>query len=84
MVALAVYLNHTTYTEKLQVPDGLTPSDSTLRGWLIDWRSNSDDGVWVPLIALVPALLVYILMFMETHISEYVCCTLVLPDISKP
>lgn len=70
MVTTAVYLNKTTYTEKLEVPDGLSPSDSSLRGWFI-WPAKSDN-VWVPLIALVPALLVYILMFMETHISEYV------------
>lgn len=70
MVATAYYLDQITYTEKLQVPDGLTPSDSTSRGWFI-WPAKSDN-VWVPLIALVPALLVYILMFMETHISEYV------------
>lgn len=57
------------YTEKLSVPEGLSPSDPTKRGWLIPL-----DGVptWIPFAAAVPALLVYILVFMETHISELI------------
>lgn len=57
------------YTEKLSVPEGLSPSDPTKRGWLIPL-----DGVptWLPFAAAVPALLVYILVFMETHISELI------------
>lgn len=72
MVA-ADYFNPTTYTEKLKVPEGLTPSDPTARGWFIS-PSGLKGPVepWVPFIAIVPAILVYILMFMETHISEYV------------
>lgn len=57
------------YTEKLSVPEGLSPSDPLERGWLIPL-----DGVptWIPFAAVVPALLVYILVFMETHISELI------------
>lgn len=72
MVA-ADYFNPTTYTEKLKVPEGLTPSDPAARGWFIS-PSGLKNPIepWVPFIAIVPAILVYILMFMETHISEYV------------
>lgn len=72
MVA-ADYFNPTTYTEKLKVPEGLTPSDPQVRGWFI-----SPSGLkfpiepWVPFIAIIPAILIFILVFMETHISEYV------------
>ncbi|KAL5234886.1 hypothetical protein ACI65C_002296 [Semiaphis heraclei] len=72
MVA-ADYFNPTTYTEKLKVPEGLTPSDPTTRGWFIS-PSGLKGPVepWVPFVAIVPAILVYILMFMETHISELI------------
>lgn len=65
------YFNPSTYTEKLSVPEGLKPSNSSVRGWFIP--PNGLEGhidSWVPFIAIVPALLVFILAFMETHISE--------------
>lgn len=72
MVA-ADYFNPTTYTEKLKVPEGLTPSDPEARGWFISPSGlKTSIDPWVPFISIVPAILVYILMFMETHISEYV------------
>lgn len=59
------------FTEKLNVPDGISPSDPEKRGWLIPL---ADDSIpkWMPIGALVPALLVYILIFMETQISELI------------
>uniref|UniRef100_A0A2M3ZFN9 Anion exchange protein n=1 Tax=Anopheles braziliensis TaxID=58242 RepID=A0A2M3ZFN9_9DIPT len=57
------------YTEKLSVPEGLSPSDTSQRGWLIPLGGVPG---WVPFAAGVPALLVYILIFMETHISELI------------
>lgn len=57
------------FTDKLSVPEGLSPSDPTRRGWLIPM-----DGLptWVPFAAVVPAMLCYILVFMESHISELI------------
>uniref|UniRef100_A0A1Q3G568 Anion exchange protein n=1 Tax=Culex tarsalis TaxID=7177 RepID=A0A1Q3G568_CULTA len=57
------------FTEKLSVPEGISPSDETRRGWVIPM-----DGLpsWMPFVAGIPALLVYILIFMETHISELI------------
>ncbi|XP_025420919.1 anion exchange protein 3 isoform X2 [Sipha flava] len=72
MVA-ADYFNPTTYTEKLKVPEGLTPSDPEARGWFISPSGlKGPIDPWVPFVAFVPALLVYILVFMETHISELI------------
>lgn len=56
-------------TEKLQVPEGLEPSQSSVRGWLI---SPAGIEIWVAFAAGGPALLVYILLFMETHITELI------------
>lgn len=57
------------FTDKLSVPEGLSPSDPSRRGWLIPM-----DGLptWVPFAAVVPAMLCYILVFMESHISELI------------
>lgn len=55
------------YTEKLRVPEGLEPS--TERGWLIPMNGIP---AWLPFAAGIPAILVYILVFMETHISELI------------
>ncbi|XP_058463431.1 band 3 anion transport protein isoform X4 [Malaya genurostris] len=57
------------FTEKLSVPEGLSPSDATRRGWLIPLGGVPG---WMPFAAGVPAMLVYILIFMETHISELI------------
>ena len=68
MVALD-YLVPQTYTDKLQVPEGLSPSSPAERGWII---SPDMTHVWIMFAAVAPALLVYILLFMETHICEWV------------
>lgn len=57
------------HTDKLNVPDGISPSDPTRRGWLIPLGPVEP---WLPFAAVVPALLVYILIFMETQISELI------------
>jgi hypothetical protein len=64
MVALD-YLVPQTYTEHLHVPEGLSPSSPAERGWFI---SPDTTHVWVMFAAAAPAMLVYILLFMETHI----------------
>ncbi|KAJ8936697.1 hypothetical protein NQ314_012196, partial [Rhamnusium bicolor] len=71
------YMVPETYTEKLNVPTGFTPSDPETRGWLIPpGGTNLAMPVWVMFASAIPAMLVYILLFMETHISELI--------ISKP
>ncbi|KAL1130541.1 hypothetical protein AAG570_011787 [Ranatra chinensis] len=62
-----------TYTEKLRVPEGLSPSNPEVRGWIIPPSGLLQPiPVWITFVSVVPALLVYILLFMETHISELI------------
>lgn len=57
------------YTEKLSVPEGISPSDPVNRGWLVSFGPVE---TWMPFMAGIPAILVYILIFMESHISELI------------
>ncbi|XP_016977321.1 band 3 anion transport protein isoform X3 [Drosophila rhopaloa] len=66
---LVDYLVPAVYTEKLVVPEGLSPSDPLKRGWYIGFDTSS---TWIPFACVVPALLVYILIFMESQISELI------------
>lgn len=63
------YINPQVFTDKLSVPDGISPSDPEARGWLIPLGPVP---IWLPFVCFVPAILVYILAFMETHISELI------------
>ncbi|XP_058054247.1 band 3 anion transport protein [Anopheles bellator] len=69
LFVLLDYLVPQVFTEKLSVPEGLSPSDESQRGWVIPLGGVPG---WVPFVAGIPALLVYILIFMETHISELI------------
>lgn len=57
------------FTDKLKVPDGISPSDPERRGWLIPWGPVES---WLPFACVIPAFLVFILIFMETQISELI------------
>lgn len=72
-MVLLDYLIPGTYTEKLKVPSGLSPSNPEFRGWMIS-PVGRDGPIewWVMFACAVPALLIYILLFMETHISELI------------
>lgn len=60
----------TVKTEKLLVPEGLSPSVPG-RSWFVSPAgSEKPVPIWMALASLIPALLVYILVFMETQISE--------------
>ena len=57
-------------TEKLLVPEGFTPTDTT-RDWIVSPAGTEKPiPLWMALASCIPALLVYILIFMETQISE--------------
>lgn len=59
------------YTDKLNVPPGFTPSRSDDRGWFIPpGGTETPLQIWVVFAAAIPAMLVYILLFIETHICE--------------
>ena len=63
-----------TFTEKLTVPEGISVTNSTLRGWLIPPTGTADNPLpaWAIFAAAIPALLLYLLLFMETHICQLI------------
>lgn len=71
LMVLLDFFEPGTYTEKLKVPEGLSPSNPSVRGWLISPLGlTAPVPLWVTCAAFIPAMLVYILLFMETHITE--------------
>ncbi|XP_072930978.1 band 3 anion transport protein isoform X2 [Epargyreus clarus] len=59
------------WTEKLQVPEGLSPTAD--RSWLVPLNPGLDTiPVWATFAMVLPALMVYIIVFMETHIAELI------------
>uniref|UniRef100_A0A665WJW4 Anion exchange protein n=1 Tax=Echeneis naucrates TaxID=173247 RepID=A0A665WJW4_ECHNA len=66
-----------TYTQKLVVPKGLMVSNPAKRGWLINpFGEHKPFPVWVMFACVVPALLVFILIFLESQITTLI--------VSKP
>ncbi|XP_035000801.1 solute carrier family 4 member 1b (Diego blood group) [Hippoglossus stenolepis] len=66
-----------TYTQKLVVPKGLMVSNPAKRGWLINpFGEHKSFPVWLMFACCVPALLVFILIFLESQITTLI--------VSKP
>ncbi|CAG0879882.1 unnamed protein product [Darwinula stevensoni] len=63
-----------TYTEKLSVPEGLSPSNPDVRGWVISPMGTGlfSIPIWLIFAASLPAILIFILIFMETEICELI------------
>eukprot|EP00095_Tigriopus_kingsejongensis_P009937 maker-scaffold1000_size72005-snap-gene-0.9 protein:Tk09937 transcript:maker-scaffold1000_size72005-snap-gene-0.9-mRNA-1 annotation:"anion exchange" len=72
MVALDFFVDDT-FTQKLEVPSGLQVTSPERRGWFIPpMGAELTLPVWAPFAAAVPAILLYLLLFMETHICELI------------
>ncbi|XP_055253585.1 band 3 anion transport protein [Moschus berezovskii] len=70
-------LVHDTYTQKLNVPEGLTVSNPNERDWFIHpLGKRVDFPIWMMFASALPALLVFILIFLESQITTLI--------ISKP
>uniref|UniRef100_A0A7N8X7G8 Anion exchange protein n=1 Tax=Mastacembelus armatus TaxID=205130 RepID=A0A7N8X7G8_9TELE len=66
-----------TYTQKLVVPKGLMVSNPAKRGWLINpIGEHQSFPVWVMFACCIPAVLVFILIFLESQITTLI--------VSKP
>ncbi|KAM6897662.1 solute carrier family 4 member 1b (Diego blood group) [Xenentodon cancila] len=66
-----------TYTQKLVVPKGLVVSNPAKRGWLINpFGEHQTFPVWLMFACCIPAMLVFILIFLESQITTLI--------ISKP
>ena len=60
-----------TYTEKLKVPDGLAVTSPHLRGWLINPFGEKEAlPTYAPFLAVLPGLLLFMVLFIETEICE--------------
>uniref|UniRef100_A0A8C3GKE8 Solute carrier family 4 member 1 (Diego blood group) n=1 Tax=Cairina moschata TaxID=8855 RepID=A0A8C3GKE8_CAIMO len=77
IMALADFFVKDTYTQKLKVPKGLEVTNSTARGWFINPMGKENSfPIWMMFASVVPALLVFILIFLETQITTLI--------VSKP
>ncbi|XP_069760820.1 band 3 anion transport protein-like isoform X2 [Narcine bancroftii] len=63
-----------TYTQKLNVPDGLQVTSPGNRTWFIDPLDNMP--YWMIPVSVIPAILIFILIFMESQITTLI--------VSKP
>ena len=61
-------------TEKLNIPDGIQVTNSSARNWMIPPTGSQEVPlpVWAMFAAIVPAILLYLLIFMETQICELI------------
>uniref|UniRef100_A0A8V5GXV5 Anion exchange protein n=1 Tax=Melopsittacus undulatus TaxID=13146 RepID=A0A8V5GXV5_MELUD len=77
IMALADFFITDTYTQKLKVPRGLEVTNSSARGWFINpMGERKTFPIWMMFASVVPALLVFILIFLETQITTLI--------VSKP
>ncbi|NXQ00228.1 B3AT protein, partial [Vidua macroura] len=77
IMALADFFICDTYTQKLSVPKGLQVTNATARGWFIHpMGDNARFPIWMMFASVIPALLVFILIFLETQITTLI--------VSKP
>ncbi|XP_068775327.1 band 3 anion transport protein isoform X2 [Struthio camelus] len=77
IMALVDFLIKDTYTQKLKVPKGLEVTNEAARGWFISPMGNRKPfPMWMMFASVVPAILVFILIFLETQITTLI--------ISKP
>lgn len=76
MVLVDTFIKNT-YTQKLSVPDGLKVSNSSARGWVIHPLGLYNHfPKWMMFASVLPALLVFILIFLESQITTLI--------VSKP
>lgn len=76
MIALDIIISDA-YTQKLVVPKGLTVSNPSARGWIISPLGEKKPfPIWMMFACVVPALLVFILIFLESQITTLI--------VSKP
>ncbi|TSK77084.1 Band 3 anion exchange protein [Bagarius yarrelli] len=76
MVAVDVSINDV-QTQKLSVPKGLSVTNPRVRGWFINPMGISKPfPIWLMFGSVVPALLVFILIFLESQITTLI--------VSKP
>lgn len=77
VMALADFFINDTYTQKLSVPKGLQVTNPIARDWFIPPMGMKHQfPIWMMFASVIPALLVFILIFLETQITTLI--------VSKP
>ena len=72
MVVLDMFIEET-FTEKLKVPTGVQVTLPEVRGWIINPLGQITPlEIWMPIAGILPAILLYLLLFVETNICGYV------------
>ncbi|XP_043930739.1 anion exchange protein 3 isoform X2 [Protopterus annectens] len=75
-ILLMVLVDHAitdTYLQKLNVPSGLSVTSPDKRGWFINPLGQKQPfPLWLMFASVIPALLVFILIFMETQITALI------------
>ncbi|XP_045909938.1 anion exchange protein 2b [Micropterus dolomieu] len=73
IMVLVDYSIKDTYTQKLSVPNGFSVTNPDKRGWIISpLGTKGDFPIWMMFACCFPALLVFILIFMETQITTLI------------
>ncbi|XP_059182588.1 anion exchange protein 2b isoform X1 [Centropristis striata] len=73
IMVLVDYSINDTYTQKLSVPRGFSVTSPSKRGWVISpLGSDGEFPIWMMFACCLPALLVFILIFMETQITTLI------------
>uniref|UniRef100_A0AAR2JMC5 Anion exchange protein n=1 Tax=Pygocentrus nattereri TaxID=42514 RepID=A0AAR2JMC5_PYGNA len=73
IMVLVDYSIKDTFTQKLSVPDGFSVTSPDKRGWVIHpLGSDGQFPIWMMAASILPALLVFILIFMETQITTLI------------
>ncbi|KAM9321778.1 anion exchange protein 2a [Pholidichthys leucotaenia] len=73
IMVLVDYSVEDTYTQKLNVPRGFSVSAPEKRGWLVSpMGAKGDFPVWMMGASILPGILVFILIFMESQITALI------------
>uniref|UniRef100_A0A4W5P0L1 Anion exchange protein n=2 Tax=Hucho hucho TaxID=62062 RepID=A0A4W5P0L1_9TELE len=73
IMVLVDYSIRDTYTQKLSVPSGFSVTSTEKRGWVINpLGMYTPFPIWMMFGSVLPALLVFILIFMETQITTLI------------
>uniref|UniRef100_A0A665V7X9 Anion exchange protein n=1 Tax=Echeneis naucrates TaxID=173247 RepID=A0A665V7X9_ECHNA len=73
IMVLVDYSIDDTYTQKLSVPRGFSVTSPEKRNWIVSpLGSDGEFPIWMMFACCLPALLVFILIFMETQITTLI------------
>uniref|UniRef100_A0A9J8B739 Anion exchange protein n=1 Tax=Cyprinus carpio carpio TaxID=630221 RepID=A0A9J8B739_CYPCA len=73
LMVLVDYSIRDTYSQKLSVPRGFSVTSPDKRGWIVNpLGSDGQFPIWMMFASILPALLVFILIFMETQITTLI------------